>query len=111
MFSKFNQEPQKINNPEVEDLMIPNPNTGEENITLQLEQEQPQLVKLVEKISGILSPYFIVIVGLYLYEDNFLFGTILIVIGIVSLLKVSYQDIWQWIQQIKGFFGDDEQVK
>ena len=104
MFSKSNSEPQKNNTPEIEDLMIPNPNLSEEKMTLESEPEQPQLVKLVEKISGILSPYFIVIVGLYLYDDNFLFGTILIVLGILSLLKVSYQEVGQWVEQIKSLF-------
>jgi hypothetical protein len=113
MFSKGNQEKQESkskNNPQVDDLMIPNPkiNDTKSSLSSQAESaiEQPQLVKLVEKISGILSPYFIVIVGLYLSDNNFLFGSILIIIGILSLLKISYADIWQWIQQIKGIFTD-----
>ncbi|MTF38135.1 hypothetical protein GGC33_04270 [Cyanobacterium aponinum 0216] len=66
--------------------------------------DSPPLVKLVEKISGILSPYFIVIVGLYLYDNNFLFGSILILIGVLSLLKISYEDVLAWIEKIKGMF-------
>jgi hypothetical protein len=65
---------------------------------------------LVEKISGILSPYFIVIAGLYLYDDNFFFGTILILVGILSLLKISYEDIWQWIEKIKHLFNQDNKI-
>jgi hypothetical protein len=108
MFSKSNKEPPKTNQPNVEDLIIPNTNVGDMKIQDELQEEQPPLVKLVEKISSILSPYFIVIVGLYLYDNNFLFGTLLIAVGIFSLLKVSYQDVWQWIEQIKGFFGKNE---
>ncbi|PHV63990.1 hypothetical protein CSQ80_02495 [Cyanobacterium aponinum IPPAS B-1201] len=66
--------------------------------------DSPPLVKLVEKISGILSPYFIVIVGLYLYDNNFLFGSILILIGVLSLLKISYEDVLAWVEKIKGIF-------
>lgn len=122
MFSKGNKdkkETKSTNNPQVSDFSLPNPpeidnsNTISEESLLPLtnsksEIEQPQIVKVVEKISGILSPYFIVIVGLYLYDNNFLFGSILILIGILSLLKVSYDDVMQWIEQIKNFFKGDE---
>ncbi|NCO74465.1 MAG: hypothetical protein GW795_10710 [Cyanobacteria bacterium] len=80
-------------------------------ITTELEEIELQpTVKLVEKISGILSPYFIVIVGLYLYDNNFLFGSILILVGILSLLKISYEDIWQWIEKIKHLFNQDNKL-
>lgn len=119
MFSKGNkgnQETKTQNNPQVDDLIIPNPKINESKPPLkppslsqnESEIDQPQLVKLVEKISGILSPYFIVIVGLYLYDNNFFFGSILILIGILSLLKISYEDIWHWIEQIKGIFTDKD---
>ncbi|MGL5033122.1 MAG: hypothetical protein ACRC6M_04895 [Microcystaceae cyanobacterium] len=65
----------------------------------------PEIVNLVEKISGILSPYFIVLVGLFLYDSNVLIGTILIFIGIFSLLKLSWQDIQGIIEKIKNFFA------
>lgn len=121
MFSKGSKEDQSAKpndnpNPKVSDFTIPNQKINNPNpqkmpssplTTNQVELEQPQLVKLVEKISGILSPYFIVIVGLYLYDNNFLFGSLLILIGILSLLKVSYQDILGWIEQIKSFFTDN----
>ena len=109
MFSNYDSEPQKNNNPEIEDLMMTNPNISEENMTLESEREQPQAVKLVERISGIVSPYFIVLVGLYLYEKNFLVATILIVVGILSLLKISYQQVVKWFGQVKTYlFGEDD---
>lgn len=108
MFSKSNQEAQKINSPEIEDLIIPESKIDQDKMMLESQQEQPEIVKLVEKISGILSPYFIVIVGLYLYDNNFFFGSILIIVGILSLLKVSYQDIWLWIDKIISFFTKNE---
>jgi hypothetical protein len=108
MFSKSNQESQKINQPEIEDLILSDSNVGEDKMMTESAQQPPELVKLVEKISGIVSPYFIVIVGLYLYENNFLLGSILIVVGILSLFKVSYEDVWGWIQKIKGFFDKNE---
>ena len=107
MFSKSNQEAKTTNQPQVEDLIIPDSNVTEDKIMSESDQ-QPELVKLVEKISGILSPYFVVIVGLYLYDDNFFFGTILIIIGIFSLLKISYQDVLSWIEKIKSFFLNNE---
>jgi hypothetical protein len=103
MFSKNNPEKQ-TNIPEIEDLVM---NNNPESLTTELPIEQQSTVKLVEKISGILSPYFIVIVGLYLYDNNFLFGSILILVGILSLLKVSYEDIWEWIEKIKSLFSQD----
>lgn len=106
MFSKNNPEKQGIN-PKIEDLMI---NNDSEFLTSESEIEQQTTVKLVEKISGILSPYFIVIVGLYLYDNNFLFGSILILVGILSLLKISYEDIWQWAEKIKSLFNQDHKI-
>ena len=115
MFSKGNKENQETktsNNPKVDDFMMPSSQKIENKPAInplsppknQTDIEQSQLVKLVEKISGILSPYFIVIVGLYLYDNNFFFGSILILIGMLSLLKISYEDIWQGIEKIKDFF-------
>jgi hypothetical protein len=106
MFSKNNPEKQS-NNPSIENLMI---NNISESSTPESEIVQQTTVKLVEKISGILSPYFIVIVGLYLYDNNFLFGSILILVGILSLLKISYEDIWQWIEKIKSLFNQNNKI-
>ncbi|MDJ0900266.1 MAG: hypothetical protein QNJ55_15795 [Xenococcus sp. MO_188.B8] len=64
-----------------------------------------ELVNTVEKISRIVSPYFIVVVGLSLYDDNFLIGGILIVVGILSLFKVSLQDLTNLFNQVKKFLG------
>lgn len=108
MFSKSKKESSKTNTPEIEDLIMTDVKGSQLEITEELPEEQSSIVKLVEKISGILSPYFIVVVGLFLYENNFFFGTILIIIGIFSLLKVSYEDILEWIIQIKSFFSDNE---
>ncbi|OKH25273.1 hypothetical protein NIES593_05845 [Hydrococcus rivularis NIES-593] len=74
-------------------------------------QESSELVNTVEKISRIISPYFIVIVGLVLYDNNFLIGTTLIAIGILSLLKVSCQDIIDVIEDIKNIFVSTETKK
>ncbi|BAQ64261.1 hypothetical protein [Geminocystis sp. NIES-3709] len=106
MFSKNNPEKQ-VNNPQVQDLIIKN---NPESMTPELPNEQQSILKLVEKISSILSPYFIVIVGLYLYDNNFLFGSILILVGILSLLKISYEDIWEWIDKIKNLFSENNKL-
>ncbi len=67
--------------------------------------ENSELVNTVEKISRIVAPYFVVIVGLSLYDNNFLIGTILIIIGILSLLKVSTKDLATFFEWLKNFFG------
>jgi hypothetical protein len=71
----------------------------------ELEAENSELINTVEKISRIVSPYFLVIVGLSLYDKNFLIGTIAIVIGILSLLKVSTEDVAKFLEWLKNFFG------
>ncbi|AFZ52219.1 hypothetical protein VKI21_01290 [Cyanobacterium aponinum UTEX 3222] len=102
MFSKNNPDKNPMATSEIENLTNEN---NEDLFDTELEEiDSPPLVKLVEKISGILSPYFIVIVGLYLYDNNFLFGSILILIGVLSLLKISYEDVLAWIEKIKGMF-------
>jgi hypothetical protein len=75
------------------------------------DEERSEVVSNFEKISRIISPYFIVIIGLFLYEDNFLIGTTLIAIGILSLLKVSWQDIINLVEIIKDFFATAERKK
>ncbi len=76
-----------------------------------LEVENSELVNNIEKISRIASPYFIAIVGLSLYKDNFFFGSTLIAVGILSLLKVSARDVADLLEWIKDFFGliDEEE--
>lgn len=68
-----------------------------------------ELVTTVEKISRIASPYFIAIVGLSLYEENFFLGTILISVGILSLLKVSAKDVAVFLEWLKDFLGFGEE--
>ncbi|MBE9167967.1 hypothetical protein IQ238_10710 [Pleurocapsales cyanobacterium LEGE 06147] len=67
--------------------------------------EKSELVNTVEKISRIISPYFVVIVGLSLYEKNFLIGTILILVGILSLLKITTRDVATFFEWVKNFLG------
>lgn len=67
--------------------------------------EDKELVSTVERISRIVSPYFIAIVGLALYESNFLLGTIFILVGILSLLKVSTNDVGNFLEWLKNFLG------
>ena len=68
-------------------------------------ESNSELVSTVEKISRIVSPYFVVVVGLALYENNFLIGKILILVGILSLLKVSTKDVATFLEWIKNFLG------
>jgi hypothetical protein len=78
--------------------------------TLSKSHNQPEIVNVVEKISGILSPYFIVLVGLFLYDNNFLIGTLLIFVGIFSLLKLSWKDITLVLDKIQSFFKSDSNI-
>ena len=78
--------------------------------TLSKSHNQPEVINVVEKISGILSPYFIVLVGLFLYDNNFLIGTLLIFVGIFSLLKLSWKDITLVLDKIQSFFKSDSNI-
>lgn len=69
--------------------------------------ESPEVVRVAEKISGVISPYFIALVGLYLYEHNSFFGFLLIGTGVLSLLKISLFDLGRWSAAIKDFFTND----
>ena len=123
MFSRGNKDKNNDDSPIVDELSldtsideIPSsdniPTNLEEieldNLENEIYEEENETVRLVEKISAILSPYFIVIVGLYLYDDNFFFGGIFILIGMLSLLKISYQDIWRAINKIKNILTEDD---
>ena len=119
MFGKKPQEPQNteqynfpnINQPsDVPVEVIQAQNDQDTVLQQEPESEKSELVVNAEKISRIASPYFIVIVGLALYDSNFLIGLILIVTGILYLLKVSTKDIatfWQWLKDTLGL-GKDE---
>ena len=112
MFGKSPREPQKPTMSDLKDIKLTPPTTPT-NLTppqdtlLQTEETlaDKELVTTVEKISRIVSPYFIAIVGLALYENNFLIGTILIVVGILSLLKVSTNDVGNFLEWLKNFLG------
>ena len=81
----------------------------DQDTVLQSEPEKSELVANVEKISRIVSPYFIVLIGLGLYDSNFLIGLILIVTGILYLFKVSARDIakaWDWARDTLGIGND-----
>jgi hypothetical protein len=110
MFSKQNKETKQPIKPEVQDFNVASEDaiadlTPENQSLQEIDTQEPSSVSIVEKISGILSPYFIVLVGLYLYDDNFLFGTALILIGIVSLLRISYEDLVKWFEDLKKILG------
>jgi hypothetical protein len=98
------REPEKI------DIETSNEATGPspEQSAMKKTDNNPESVQVVDKISHILSPYFIVMVGLFLYDSNFFIGTILIFLGIFSLLKLSWQDLQRLIQQIMSFFQAKE---
>lgn len=131
MFSKSPRESTKTQTPDLPELKLP------ENLVLDVGKkdskslavkstttkrakpnrqeminlENSELVNDIEKISRIVSPYFISIIGVSIYEDNFFFGSILIAVGILSLLKVSARDVADLLEWIKDFFGliDEEE--
>lgn len=63
---------------------------------------QPEIVQIVEKISAIVTPYFIAVVGLYLYEKNSLIGTTLIAVGIIALFKLPVKDLFAQLLDLLG---------
>lgn len=109
MFGKSPREPEKPTMSDLKDIKLSPPSnlTSPQDTLLQTEEivEDQELVSTVEKISRIVSPYFIAIVGLALYKENFLIGTILIVVGILSLLKVSTKDVGNFLEWLKNFLG------
>ena len=120
----FGRQPKDNNppeNPEIPEIMFPSESEIEDsaqedtelsqikvNLQSKSEENNPEVVNIVEKISGIVSPYFIVVVGLVLYEDNFLLGLLLIIVGILSLLKISWGDITGFFREIKEAFRSDD---
>ncbi|HAC65852.1 MAG TPA: hypothetical protein DCF68_20555 [Cyanothece sp. UBA12306] len=116
MFGKQSKEPQSLETTDIPEMMFP----SQSNLENQSEQyqefveveetEQPEVVKIVEKISSIISPYFIVIVGLSLYDDNFFLGLILILVGIFSLFKISFSDVFEFFLGIKSFFSSSDEI-
>jgi len=119
MFGKSPREPQKPKMSDLQDIKlsppIPVDQSSPQDTLLQTEPAEPEpaepelaeieLANTVEKISRIVSPYFVVVVGLALYENNFLIGTILIVVGLLSLLKISTKDVGAFLDWLKSFFG------
>jgi hypothetical protein len=99
----FEKPPREPNPPEVKDLpdlvfsIKPTPETTQ--LT-----SQPELVTVTEKISKILSPYFIVLVGLFLYDRNGFIGFILVGTGVVSILGFSWSNLPKVIEEVKNFF-------
>ncbi len=121
MFGRQPKEEKSMENIELPDIMFPSESELEENSEDDTElskvskkkhssaiEENSEVVTMVEKISAIVSPYFIVVVGLILSDDNFWLGLLLIAVGILSLLKISLQDIIGLFIEIKeGLTSDD----
>ena len=120
MFGKSSRETPKSEIPTVPDVQpssnlnvdtdfsqnLPSPKSSPETSASETSQVvNSELVNTVEKISRIVSPYFIVVVGLSLYDNNFLIGGILIVVGILSLFKVSLKDVTDAFNSVKNFLG------
>ena len=121
MFSKFSNQPETPDTSDLEaalsekeqEIDAVDTETSIDDTELTLGKSIPlgdetQTVQTVEKISGIVSPYFIVIVGLLLSEQNFFIGIILIFVGIFSLLKLSWQDIERVLESILNFFQSQD---
>lgn len=107
MFSRKSNDDQ-ISNEQNQNLKIDH-DTVSENTQLKipspLTENNPEIVNVMEKISSIISPYFIAIVGLYLYDRNIIIGFLLITIGMISLLKLTFKDIEELLSKIKNFFS------
>jgi hypothetical protein len=105
MFGRQSKESQS--EVKLEDLVVPPTAEPAEPVIIET-TEKSELVITVEKISRVVTPYFIVIVGLVLNDSNGLIGSLLILIGIFSLLKISLKDIAVLFEWIKEFFGLDK---
>ena len=116
MFGRQPKDPKSSETPDIPEMIFPseseleNRTDQDREISAIDQTEQPEVVKIVEKISGIVSPYFIVIVGLSLYDENFFLGLLLITVGIFSLLKISWSDIFEFFIGIKSFFSSSDEL-
>ena len=111
MFGKQSKETRQFDNTEIKDVMVSSPTSREmegkqedTELVSQSNLEKSEIIHTVEKISTVISPYFIALIGLLLYKDNFFFGTTLIAVGIFSLLKISFSDMEHWVEKIKKMF-------
>lgn len=119
MFSREPKDPLPENKTKLQDPILPTSSPVTKATTPQkpseVDSNKPEIVTVVEKISAVLSPYFIVIVGLYLYDNDswfsFLLGVILIITGIASILKISGDDVNNFLAKIKETLGYDEPEK
>ncbi|MDJ0842833.1 hypothetical protein [Crocosphaera sp.] len=121
MFGRQPKEEKSPENIEIPEIMFPSESELEDSSQDDTElskiskkeqassiEENPEIVTIVEKISGVVSPYFIVVVGLILSDHNFLLGLLLIIVGILALLKISLTDIIGLFIEIKdGLTSDD----
>ena len=80
-----------------------NANLGE-NVSLKKGKDSEKM-ELADKINEIISPYFLVLIGALLYKDNVLLSLLFMGIGMVSLFKISAEDISGFIDWVKSLFG------
>ena len=96
---------------EDDDFEVDNNEEIDTDITTQVFTVQSETVLVIEKISTTFAPYFIVVVGLYLYEKAWLLGIILMTLGIISLLKINLEKIdsfLTWLKQTLGYDTNEE---
>ncbi|MEG3437639.1 hypothetical protein V0288_10960 [Pannus brasiliensis CCIBt3594] len=108
MFGKPPKEPKPPEVKDLPDVVFPikqNSPTNESTIENEIVPvPQPEVVTVTEKISQILSPYFIVLVGLFLYDRNGFIGFILISAGVLSIFGFPWNNLPKFIEEIKKFF-------
>ncbi|ELR99294.1 hypothetical protein [Gloeocapsa sp. PCC 73106] len=114
MFSKEPQDFPPETKTKLQEPVLPTSNSPITKATDTV--RSPEVVTVVEKISAVISPYFIVLVGLYLYDNDswfsFLLGVVLIITGVLSILKISGNDLnnfWAWVKKTLGYDNETEE--
>ena len=83
----------------------PSENAGLMENAIFRKRQDSEKMELADKINEIISPYFLVLIGALLYKDNVLLSLLFMGIGMVSLLKISTEDIGGFIDWVKSLFG------
>lgn len=96
---------------EDEDFEADNTEEIDTEVTIQTLNKQLQTVIIIEKISSVFAPYFLIIVGLDIYDRTWFLSMIFLSIGTISLLKITKEKVdnfLTWLKQALGYEQNQE---
>ncbi|MGF1479517.1 MAG: hypothetical protein ACFB4I_08505 [Cyanophyceae cyanobacterium] len=100
------QTPKQQTGVDLQSMQVP-PKSDWAQLSSQPNLRNFEIVYICERISQIVAPYFVMTVGVLMYNKNFLLGTVLVVIGLLVMFKITWEKLMVFVNELLKSFGAD----